>query len=213
MRRPIGDRPTLSPMSLPADHEHVAAKAAAGLERIGQAFRVLSVRQAQEHGLSPIQLQLLLRLAVDPPERRRPGVLAREFDVSPASLSDSLAALERKRLIERRRLHGDRRGFSLTLSPSGRRLARQSQALAEPVEQAVGQLPAEQQLALLQSLYALIAELQHAGVVTVARMCITCRHFRPDVHSGPQPHHCALLDMPLAARSLRIDCPEHERAA
>jgi DNA-binding MarR family transcriptional regulator len=200
-------------MSLPAGHEDVAAKAAAALERIGQAFRVLSVRHAHEQGLSPIQLQLLLRLAADPQERRRPGALAREFDVTPASLSDSIAALERKRVIERRRLRGDRRGFSLTLTPSGRRLARQTQALAEPVEHAVRQLPADRQLALLQSLYALIAELQRARVITVARMCITCRHFRPEVREGPQPHHCALLDMPLAERSLRVDCPEHERAA
>lgn len=200
-------------MSLPTAHEDVAAKTAAALERIGHAFRVLTLRRAHEYGLSPTQLQLLLRLAADPPDRRRPGALAREFDVSPASLSDSIAALERKHLIERRRLRGDRRGFSLTLTPSGRRLARQSQTLPEPVEQAVRQLPADQQLALLQSLYALIAELQRAEVITVARMCITCRHFRPDIHEGPRPHHCALLDMPLAQRSLRIDCPEHELAA
>ena len=80
-------------MSLPAAHEDVPAKVAAAMERIGQAFRVLSQREAQAHGLSPIQLQLLLRLAADPPERRRPGALAREFDVSPASLSDSIASI------------------------------------------------------------------------------------------------------------------------
>ena len=200
-------------MSLPAAHEDVPAKVAAAMERIGQAFRVLSQREAQAHGLSPIQLQLLLRLAADPPERRRPGLLAREFDVTPASLSDSIAALERKGLLERRRLGEDRRGFSLALSGSGRRLARRLENVAEPVERAVAAISPERQLALMNSLYGLIAELQRAGVITVARMCRTCRHFRPDVHGGKRPHHCALLDMPLAERSLRVDCPEHERAA
>lgn len=65
----------------------------------------------------------------------------------------------------------------------------------------------------MQTLYEVIAELQRAGVITVARMCVTCRHFRPDAHDGERPHHCALLDVALAEESLRIDCPEHEQAA
>ena len=77
----------------------------------GSLLRFQSQTFEAAHGLSPIQLQLLLRLAVDPPQGRRPGALAREFDVSPASLSDSIAALERKGLVERRRIVGDRRGF------------------------------------------------------------------------------------------------------
>ena len=174
---------------------------------------MLAQREAQRHGLTPIQLGLLLRLAADPPERRRPGALAREFDVSNASLSDSIAALERKGLVERRRLAHDRRGFALSLTPAGARLARRLEGVAAPVAQAVGALEPERQVALLRALYDVIAELRRAGVVTVARMCVTCRHFRPDVRAGERPHHCALLDVPLAEASLRVDCPEHERAA
>lgn len=200
-------------MSLPAGHDDVPAKIAAALERIGQALRVLAQREAQAHGLSPIQLLLLLRLASDPPQRRRPGALAREFDVSPASLSDSIAALERKGLVTRRRLEGDRRGFSLALSRSGARLAERAQGVAVPLEGAVAALTGEEQLSLLTSLFGVIAGLQRDGVVTVARMCVTCRHFRPDARAGRRPHHCALLDVTLAAEDLRLDCPEHERAA
>lgn len=200
-------------MSPHAAHENVPAKVAAALERIGQALRVLAQREAYDCGLSPIQLQLLLRVAVDPPERRRPGVLAREFDVSPASLSESIAALERKGLLERRRVGEDRRGFSLALTASGEQLARRLEPIAEPLEDAVATLPSAEQVALVSSLYRVIAELQGRDVVTVARMCVSCRHFRPDAHAGERPHHCALLDTALAERSLRIDCPEHEQVA
>lgn len=85
--------------------------------------------------------------------------------------------------------------------------------MASRYEQAVAAHPPEQQLALMDALYGVIAELQRAGVITIARMCVTCRHFRPDVHHGERPHHCALFELPLAQRNLRIDCPEHERAA
>jgi DNA-binding MarR family transcriptional regulator len=200
-------------MSPRAGHEDVAGKIAAALERIGQAERVLVQREAQERGLSPTQLRLLLRLAVDPAERRRPGALARELDVSAASLSDSIAALQDKGLIERRRVEDDRRRISLGLTRAGRRLARQVEPVTAPIERAVATLPPAQRLALMRSLFDVIAALQRDGVVTVARMCVTCRHFRPRVHAGERPHHCALLDMPLAEHSLRVDCPEHELAA
>jgi hypothetical protein len=48
----------------------------------------------------------------------------------------------------------------------------------------------------------------------VARMCVSCRFFRPEAHPGEEsPHHCALLDLALARSDLRVDCPEHELAA
>jgi DNA-binding MarR family transcriptional regulator len=200
-------------MSPRGGHEDVAGKIAAALERIGQAERVLVQRDAQERGISPTQLRLLLRLAVAAPVRRRPGALARELDVSAASLSDSIAALEHKGLIERRRVQDDRRSIALGLTRAGRRLAGQVEAVTAPIERAVAMLPPGQQLALMRSLFDVIAALQRDGVVTVARMCVTCRHFRPRVHTGERPHHCALLDVALADHSLRVDCPEHELAA
>jgi hypothetical protein len=63
-------------------------------------------------------------------------------------------------------------------------------------------------------LMGLIASLQRAGLATVARMCVSRRVFGPDARpDGELPHHCALLDPPLAGSDLRADCPEHELAA
>jgi hypothetical protein len=42
-------------------------------------------------------------------------------------------------------------------------------------------------------------------------MCVTCRYFRPHVHSDPErPHHCAFVDAPFGDRALRLDCRDHE---
>jgi hypothetical protein len=60
----------------------------------------------------------------------------------------------------------------------------------------------------------LIGSLQKSGLITVARMCVTCRFFRPDAHPGESsPHHCALLNVALSGSDLRADCPEHKLAA
>ncbi|HEX2098039.1 MAG TPA: hypothetical protein VHF46_03175 [Rubrobacteraceae bacterium] len=56
-----------------------------------------------------------------------------------------------------------------------------------------------------------IASLQRAGIITVARICVTCRFFLRDEHlNSDSPHHCTLLAAPLAGSDLRVDCPEHE---
>ncbi|MGI8505262.1 MAG: hypothetical protein ACR2MK_00390 [Solirubrobacteraceae bacterium] len=68
--------------------------------------------------------------------------------------------------------------------------------------------------ATLRFLLDLIAGLQHAGAITVTRMCVTCRFFRRDKHPDAQRrHHCALVDMPMADGELRVDCAEHEPQA
>ena len=70
---------------------------------------------------------------------------------------------------------------------------------------------AEEKGYLLDALLRLIAELQAAGLITVARMCRSCVFFDPDVHDDPQaPHHCRLLDQPLKLTELRVDCPDYQ---
>lgn len=55
-----------------------------------------------------------------------------------------------------------------------------------------------------------IARLHDAGVITVNRSCLTCRHYQPP---GPRSRaRCLLLARPLPDRDLRVDCPEHEPA-
>ncbi|WP_144440539.1 hypothetical protein [Limnochorda pilosa] len=71
-------------------------------------------------------------------------------------------------------------------------------------------LPRRQREGLLQGLLELIAALNRAGVITVARTCLTCRFFEPAAPSGSGVHRCRLLEKPLAAEDLRVDCPDHE---
>ena len=64
----------------------------------------------------------------------------------------------------------------------------------------------------LLGLVKMIRTLQEAGQIPTNRMCVTCTHFRPNVYNTETPHHCALLNSPLANRDLRLDCGEHVEA-
>jgi DNA-binding MarR family transcriptional regulator len=164
--------------------------------------------KAKQHGLSPIQLQLLLRLATDPPGRRRIGVLAAELDVTHPTVSDAVAVLRRKELVHR---DAATRRASLSLSARGRSVADDLAQWDQRTREQLADVPATDKQAMLRQLLDLIAGLQRAGAISVARMCVTCRFFRPNAHPDSiQLHHCALVDAPIGAGDLRVDCAEHE---
>jgi DNA-binding MarR family transcriptional regulator len=189
----------------------IDAKLVAALERVGQALRVQMWDAAKQHGLSPTQLQVLLRLSTDPPARRRIGVLAGELDITHPTVSDAVAVLRRKGLVDR---DPASRRATLSLSTRGRALADRLAGWDERTRGQLAHLPVADKDAMLRLLLDLIAGLQRTGAITVARMCVTCRFFRRDAHPGTiRPHHCALVDAPMGASELRIDCAEHEPRA
>jgi DNA-binding MarR family transcriptional regulator len=187
------------------------AKVVAALERVGQALRVQMWDKAKQHGLSPTQLQVLLRLAADPRARRRIGVLAAELDVTHPTVSDAVAVLRRKGLVDR---DPPSRKGALSLSARGRTLADELADWDQRTREQLADFPAADKQATLRLLLDLIAGLQRSGAITVARMCVTCRFFRRDAHADTaQPHHCALVDAPMGTGELRVDCAEHEPRA
>ncbi len=194
-----------------SQHLRIDSKIVAALERLNQAFRVLLWEQAQHHGLSPIQIQILVFILHHDTSLGRVGHLAREFGLTAATVSDAVSALEDKKLLARVTSRQDRRIINLKLTPAGRRLSNKLSGWAEPIRDAVTALPQREQFSALQTFLKLIESLQQAEVVTVARMCTTCRFFGKNAHPGsPAPHHCNLLDKPLTVAGLRVDCAEHE---
>jgi DNA-binding MarR family transcriptional regulator len=208
----VTDRLPDDDLALPAGAPpDIDAKLVAALERVGQALRVQMWDKAKQHGLSPTQLQVLLRLASDPPARRRIGVLAGELDVTHPTVSDAVAVLRRKGLVDRE--PGSRK-TALSLSARGRAVAAGLADWDERTRRQLPDLPVADKQATLRLLLDLIAGLQRSGAITVARMCVTCRFFRRDAHrNSARPHHCALVDAPMGGGELRVDCAEHEPRA
>ena len=197
-----------------SQHGDVDKKIVAALERISQAYRVLLQQEAQGRGLSPIQARFLVHLLHHPGELGRVGRLAEEFGLSRATVSDAVRTLEYKGLVRREPWPRDGRVATLSLTPAGEEAATGLSGWADVVEGQLGSFALEEKVAVMRFLMRLISSLQGEGVISVARMCVSCRFFRPDAHPrSATPHHCALLDQPLSGADLRTDCPEHEPAA
>jgi DNA-binding MarR family transcriptional regulator len=196
-----------------AQHDDVDAKIVAALEMLSQVFRARLREEAWERDLSPTQAQFLIYMLYHDVQLRRVSELAREFDLTKATVSDAVASLETKGLVQREQWPEDRRVVTLQLTPDGEKLAAILSEWADPVREHLERFSPEEREAVLHFLIGLIGSLQRSGLITVARVCVPCTFFRQDIHPGePAPHPCGLLDVPLSRADLRVDCPEHEPA-
>lgn len=160
-------------------------------------------------GLKPVQWQALRYLAAANRFSRTPGALAAWLGQTKGTVSQTVAALERKGLVARTGDAGDRRLVRLALTPQGETLlASAPDTIAEAMLAPMA--PADRA-----ALEALLARM--LGGFLAARghrpfgLCANCRHFRRDAEGG-NPHRCALLGVPLDESDSRAICIEQEAA-
>ncbi|PWC90046.1 hypothetical protein TSH100_03430 [Azospirillum sp. TSH100] len=190
----------------------VLARLREGFDRIALVLRADLWSAAGMAGLNPTQAQVLTLLA-SRPAGLRPKEIAAHLAVSAASMADTLAALERKTLLRRTPDPTDARAVIARLTDEGRDLGRRLAVSASHVAAALSGLTAAEQAGLLRAQIKVIRSLQQAGAIPVQRLCVSCRHFRPNAHPGEAaPHHCAFVNAAIGDRDLRLDCGEHEEA-
>ncbi|MEZ5246036.1 MAG: MarR family winged helix-turn-helix transcriptional regulator [Acidimicrobiales bacterium] len=180
-------------------------KVLAAVERLGRALRAARQHAATRHALSALGLSVLEILADD--RARRVGDLAAELDVSQPTVSDALATLDSRGLVERHRDPNDLRSTLVTLTDRGKDVAAAIATELAPLLAAEAGSTTDRSTTL-RVLLGEIARLQAAGVITINRSCLTCRHFQPPQQASPA--RCLLLDCRLPDSELRVDCPEHE---
>lgn len=182
-----------------------------GLSRIGMLLRSEGWRQAEATGLTPTQAQILAHLAARGPARI--GMIATEIAVTQPTASDAVAALVRKGYVEKLPDPDDARAARLHPTDSGKRLASEVAVWPDALLGAVEMLDDGERAAFLKGLTKMIGALQTRGTIPVQRMCVSCAHFRPNVHSdAATPHHCAFVDAAFGDASLRLDCDDHVEA-
>jgi DNA-binding MarR family transcriptional regulator len=134
--------------------------------------------------------------------------LARELDVSDPAVSDALAALRRKGLIARSAAPADRRRQVLRLTASGHSVGVAVSRWTAPAEVATSGVPQAEGEAL-SALLDVLARMEAAGLISVARACTTCAHFSRDKATGRPVLHCGYFGSTLRPSDLRVDCAQH----
>ncbi len=195
-----------SSFHLTEQNQKIESRIVVALERISEAFRVLLWNESKENSLSPIQIQILIFIYFHSPEKCKVGYLADEFNMTKATISDSVKVLLSKELVTKETDPNDTRSFTLSLTNEGKKIAKKASLFASSIEQPIEKLTQEQKTIMLNGLLKLIYDLNKSGIITIQRMCFTCSNYQLD--NGI--HYCKLLKSKLAENELRVDCPEHE---
>lgn len=196
----------------PFNPEHqlhsIESKIIVALERISEAFRVLLWNESKTYGLSPIQVQLIIFLNHQSEDKRKVTYLAKEFNMTKATISDAVKALDEKGLITKNYQQKDSRSYSIQLTLKGKDIATSTSLFTRELLVPVATLHSGDKENLLLSLLQIISHLNQTGIITIQRMCYTCIHYKNN-HKCKN-HYCSLLQSELKNSDIRIDCPEHE---
>ncbi|WP_020528093.1 MarR family winged helix-turn-helix transcriptional regulator [Flexithrix dorotheae] len=181
------------------------SKIIVALERISEAFRVNLWNESKDTGLSPIQIQLLIFMAFHGQDKCKVTYLAKEFNMTKATISDAVKILDKKALIDKSTDPEDSRSYTIQLTAQGREVAKKSALFANGFSKALSGNSPKQKTDFLVQLLQFIDQLHRSGVIQIQRMCFSCGHYRQK-----EGHYCELLNKPLLSFELRVDCPEHQ---
>ncbi|RQP18546.1 MAG: MarR family transcriptional regulator [Parapedobacter sp.] len=195
-----------SSFNLSEQNQKVESRIVVALERISEAFRVLLWNESKENSLSPIQIQILIFIYFHSLEKCKVGYLADEFNMTKATISDSVKVLLAKDLVAKETDPIDTRSYSLSLTTEGKKIAKKASFFASSIEKPLEKLTEDQKTEMLNGLLKLIYGLNKSGIITIQRMCFTCSFYNTE--NGI--HYCNLLKTKLAESEIRVDCPEHE---
>src|SRR5690554_1297966 len=195
-----------SSFHLTEQNQKIESRIVVALERISEAFRVLLWNESKENSLSPIQIQILIFIYFHSTEKCKVGYLADEFNMTKATISDSVKVLLSKELLTKETDRIDTSSFSLSRTNEGKKITKKKLIISSYTKPPNEKLTTEKKTIMLNGLLKLIYDLNKSGIITIQRMCFTCSNYQ--LEKGV--HYCKLLKSQLAENELRVDCPEHE---
>jgi DNA-binding MarR family transcriptional regulator len=199
----------LANMTKDLPQDSLQLRVVVGLSKIGLALKTHSWQDANQHGLTPTQGQILALLRSNRLSGMRLSAIANELGVTAATTSDAVTTLVEKGLVQKNRAIDDGRAIAVSLTPQGQKVVEQVADWSDFLLDAVSELSETEQEIFLRGLVKMIRKLQEQGQISVARMCVNCQFFRPNMYAdSDRPHHCNFVDAPFGARQLQLDCTD-----
>lgn len=183
-------------------------KIVAGLERLSQVFRILLWEKAKEHGLSPIQIQLLIFIQYHSTDKCTVSYLAQEFNFTKPTISDAIKVLEQKNFIKKNTDSSDTRSYTIQLTASGKKIVLETENFANPITEIITNSNEADKLILWENISNLISLLNRQEIINIQRTCFNCGHYTIKNKNA----FCSLLNQKLLTKDIRIDCEEFELA-
>ena len=199
----------ISVFDLKHQQDNVDSKIIVALEKMSEVFRVLLWNEGKELKLSPIQVQILIFIHHHSQEKCKVGYLAKEFNLTKPTVSDSIKILLQKGFLSKVPDENDSRSYSLELTKEGIELTKRAEHYTKNLQLPLAGVDSSKKEVLLESMLEVLHKMQSNGLIETQRMCFNCAHYNGDKADA---HYCNFLKTTLNAAGLRIDCPEFEIA-
>ncbi len=181
---------------------------ASSLEKLTQVQRVLLWDVAKKENLSPIQIQFMIFLNKHSDNLRKVSVLAEEFDLTKATVSDAISNLVDKGLLEKIRTKEDKRAFLLDLTSNGKRLIKKIENWQDILVTHISRIPHSDKEKVNLFLTELIRSLFDTGIICIARMCLTCENIQKG--SSNKSNKCSLTGRLFTDSEINLNCDQYK---
>ena len=178
-----------------------------GLERISEVLKSLLWEKAKKYGISPIQIQILLFVSNHYLDICNVSYIAKEFNVTKATISDAIRVLLNKKLLEKDYPPSDKRRYNLLVTEVGSQIIYDLSEYSLPLHSSLTNFSQKELVGLFDTISKLIFQLNQKGIIQVQRTCFNCLHYKGD---REKKHFCTLLNQKLKSQEIRLDCKEFE---
>lgn len=187
-------------------NNNLDAKILSGLDRLSQVFKVLLWEKAKKYDLSPIQIQLLIFIKNHNKSKSTVSYMAKEFNLTKATVSDTIKILNQKGYITKAINNKDSRSYAIELTTTGLNMVLLTQDFTDPVFDLVQMISAADKMNLWKNISSLLEQFQKLQVINVQSTCHNCGYFIQ--RNGA--NYCGLLDIQLEVSDIRLDCKDHK---
>lgn len=176
------------------------------LERLSELLRVDSRQVIAEHGLQPVQLEVLHYLSICNRFSDTPMAVTDYLGQTKGTVSQTLKVLEKKELLSKKTDKNDKRISHLIVSNKGKRLLKNT--IPTPMlSKASSALPERKLKEIESSLKLLLISLQQENDIKTYGVCHSCRY---NIKNEDGDYYCKLVKQSLSAEEINLICKEHE---
>lgn len=176
------------------------------IERVSEVIRSELWQVAQEQGLSPVQIRILLFVS----QKDMPHVtftdIAKNFLLTKATVSESIKRLIEKKYLKKIISKSDKRSYYLVLTKKGKDIISQLDTYRHEIIYIMSQIPEKEVIQTYYVLLQFIDLLYTNGKISRQNMCFLCMHFE----KKKQGFYCNLLKKFLEIKELQINCKDFE---
>lgn len=194
-------------MSIFINEEQINKNIISGFDKIMTIYRLSLWDIGKIENLSPTQIQLIEFINDNPENLCTLTNIAREFELSKPTVSDSIRNLEKKGYIYKTADQHDARVYYFQLTGKSKNLMHKIKSRKDRILEIIETVTVEEKIIISSFLSKMIINFYQDGTIQSARTCLNCFNFVKNANPlSDLPHYCSLAKIYMTEPEMRTYC-------